>query len=327
MCKRQNIEFLRIVFTYIIVFYHILTVNFNIWTAGWLGVEFFFILSGVFFTLTYDPKKDIHVFIEKKIIRFLPVTIFGAIIALICNGSFDANRFFADVFLYSGIFPNIVGYNGPAWYISVLFWVLLIFFMIRKSMEKNKAYLIIFVITFVSSIWVIKYRDIFMGVFSSHLVRGLSCIGIGCFVGETCMIYQEKVKNNIFISILELFCLLYSIFCIFVNSLFCDRIIACICFSFLIFLFLQKKGFFSRILDNVNWSNFSKYCLSIFLTHGAVTSYILPKYLELGTLKLSVIAVIAITLLGVVTYYTVEYQIEKFLRRKLNENNNYNYNH
>lgn len=316
MYKRQNIEFLRIVFTYIIVFYHILTVNFNIWTAGWLGVEFFFILSGVFFTLTYNPKKDIHLFIEKKIIRFLPTTIFGAIIALICNGSFDANRFFADVFLYSSIFPDIVGYNGPAWYISVLFWVLLFFFMIRKAMEKNKAYLIIFVITFVSSICVIKYRDIFIGVFSSHLVRGLACIGIGCFVGETYLIYQERMRNSIFISILELFLLLYSILCIFVNSLFCDRIIACICFSFLIFLFLQKKGFFSKILDNIKFSNFSKYCLSIFLTHGAVTSYILPKYLEFGTLNLSIIAIIAITLLGIVTYYTVEYQIEKKFKEK-----------
>ena len=316
MYKRQNIEFLRIVFTYIIVFYHILTVNFNIWTAGWLGVEFFFILSGVFFTLTYNPKKDIHLFIEKKIIRFLPTTIFGAIIALICNGRFDANRFFADVFLYSSIFPDVVGYNGPAWYISVLFWVLLFFFMIRKAMEKNKAYLIIFVITFVSSICVIKYRDIFIGVFSSYLVRGLACIGIGCFVGETYLIYQERMRNSIFISILELFLLLYSILCIFVNSLFCDRIIACICFSFLIFLFLQKKGFFSKILDNIKFSNFSKYCLSIFLTHGAVTSYILPKYLEFGTLNLSIIAIIAITLLGIVTYYTVEYQIEKKFKEK-----------
>lgn len=316
MYKRQNIEFLRIVFTYIIVFYHILTINFNIWTAGWLGVEFFFILSGVFFTLTYNPQKDIHLFIEKKIIRFLPVTIFGAFIALICNGSFDANRFFSDVFLYSSIFPNIVGYNGPAWYISILFWVLLFFFMIRKAMEKNKAYLIIFVITFVSSICVVKYRDVFIGVFSSQLARGLACVGIGCFVGETYLIYREKIKDSILISILELFCLLYSILSIFINSLFCDRIIACICFSFLIFLFLQKKGFFSKILDNINWSNFSKYCLPIFLTHGVVTSYILPKYLEFGILKLSVIAVIGITLLGVVTYYTVEYQIEKFFKEK-----------
>ena len=323
MYKRQNIEFLRIVYTYIIVFYHIFSVI-NIWTAGWLGVEFFFILSGVLFTLTYNPEKNINLFIEKKCIRFIPITIFGAILSLICNGRFDANRFFADVFLYSGIFPNIVGYNGPAWYISVLFWVLLFFFMIRKAMKKNKAYLIIFVITFVSSICVIKYRDIFVAVFSPHLLRGLACIGIGCFVAEMYLIYKERVKNSIFISILELFCLLYSILCIFVKSLFCDRIIACISFSFLIFLFLQKKGFFSKILDNINWSNFSKYCLSIFLTHGVVTTYILPKYLAFGTLELSIIAIIAITLLGIVAYYMVENQIEKKLRRKVNENYNYN---
>ena len=45
--KMMNLEFLRIVFTFAVVWFHFIG-RFKIWRAGWLGVEFFFILSGFF---------------------------------------------------------------------------------------------------------------------------------------------------------------------------------------------------------------------------------------------------------------------------------------
>lgn len=45
--QMMNIEFLRLIFTLGIVSYH-LAERLNIFNEGWLGVEFFFILSGFF---------------------------------------------------------------------------------------------------------------------------------------------------------------------------------------------------------------------------------------------------------------------------------------
>lgn len=315
MTQRENINFLRIIFTYIIVLYHILTVNFNIWSAGWLGVEFFFILSGTFFVLTYSPDKKINDFISNKIIRFLPLNIFGALLGLFFSSSLCVEKFFADVFLYSAIFPNITGYNGPAWYISILFWVLLLFFLILNAFEEKKCDLIIFVITFISSICVIKYRDIFFGPFSPHLLRGLSCIGIGYFLGKFYKTFKGKVMYS---SILEIFLLPYCILSPFVLGLFQDRIISCICFSILIFLFLQNNGVISIYLQKIKWHKISKYCLSIFLTHGAITSFIVPKLTYLGVLKTTLLSIVIITILAIISHHIIEIPVLNIKKRKEN---------
>lgn len=52
----MNVEFLRIVFTLGVVCTHFFF-RLNIPNYGGYGVEFFFILSGYFLALTYNPEK------------------------------------------------------------------------------------------------------------------------------------------------------------------------------------------------------------------------------------------------------------------------------
>ena len=79
--KMMNLEFLRIVFTFAVVWCHFI-VKFKIWQSGWLGVEFFFILSGFLLVLTFKPEKTVVSFIKNKWMRFAPLTLFGGLLWL-----------------------------------------------------------------------------------------------------------------------------------------------------------------------------------------------------------------------------------------------------
>ena len=75
--RMMNMEFLRIIFTFVIVFFHLrLHKRINIFFMGRSGVEFFFILSGFFFALTYERTPTVIDFIKRKIIRFIPCIVF-----------------------------------------------------------------------------------------------------------------------------------------------------------------------------------------------------------------------------------------------------------
>ena len=77
--KIQNIEFLRIMFTTFVICFHFFS-NLKIWCNGWLGVEFFFILSGFFLVYTFKSNLNVLSFIKQKISRFVPLLIFVSLV-------------------------------------------------------------------------------------------------------------------------------------------------------------------------------------------------------------------------------------------------------
>lgn len=142
--KYHNIEFLRFVFAIIIVYFHILHANIIKFignnhdyivlakmsvNAGWI-VECFFIISGYFLYKSINADNDINIikFIWKKISRLGPVLIFSCIIGVIF---FDQNIYQA---IFNSLFLQCIGlsldYKGINWYISPLFWALILYYTI-----------------------------------------------------------------------------------------------------------------------------------------------------------------------------------------------------
>ena len=150
MPRMLNLEFLRIIFTFAVVWFH-LVYCFKIKNSGWLGVEFFFILSGFLLVLTFKPEKTFPDFIKNKWIRFMPLTVFGGALNLIFEPDIRSIRVFADLFYFArtGI-ANEMGYNQPAWYISALMVVSGFYFYMMKTLKRETANLLTGVIVFFS---------------------------------------------------------------------------------------------------------------------------------------------------------------------------------
>lgn len=108
--RLYNMEFLRIFFTFCIFSCHVCDM-FQIVNYGRFSVEFFFILSGFFLYYTIDRQKDLPNFIIKKIIRFLPLMLFGEIVCgLIRHNVFVENYISLLYYILRGFANMGLGY-------------------------------------------------------------------------------------------------------------------------------------------------------------------------------------------------------------------------
>ena len=195
--KILNFEFLRIVFTFSILWNHFA------WRFGfyahhtYMAVEFFFILSGFLLLLTFRPERTAVDFIKNRWIRFAPLVYFGVVMDLLFERTIDGSKLFADIFFYTrtGLYTEN-GYNPPSWYVSVLIIVSLFYLYLIKHFKEEVSNLIIAVITVLSSYFVVKYFIIGkaeqIGILNVHQMRGFACIGLGIFVAKIYRIMKDK---------------------------------------------------------------------------------------------------------------------------------------
>ncbi len=323
--KIQNIEFLRIMFTTFVICFHFFS-NLKIWCNGWLGVEFFFILSGFFLVYTFKSNLNVLSFIKQKISRFVPLLIFVSLVRYFVKSNlyivFNDNNFFSNMF--SGILffqvPGLhhhFGYLNVSWYIQILFWVSLLYFYLMKYYRKETVNMIILLIVFFSYIGITSTtwscRTEINEFFKVNLLRGLGGMGIGYF-GALFIMEGHRIsfKNKIVYSIIELLLLLYCFMALFCKDLYPNNsLLYVIAVFFLIILFIQKDGYFSNLLNEYNWSAVSKYCLATYLCQGIIVYDLFgifyayyPKDWPLGYFIGFII--LSCWLLGIFSYHIVE---------------------
>lgn len=260
MARLHNLDFLRIVFTFEILLAHVLF-EVNLPNHGGFCVEFFFILSGVVFTLTYDKSKSVYDFLKEKIIRFLPIITICSLLRILTKGV-NLRRFFIDISLlpYPGMI-NEDGYGEVAWYITILFWVSLFYFYLLKISKKETANLVIGLISFISLIalskfgggkWVTLEKAGQLGyLINSSFLRGLRGMGVGFFLVKICRDIDFGFKNKMLISLFEAVVLIYSIICLFYKKTYFGLYpFGIICFATLILLFMKNRGYVTQFLNN-----------------------------------------------------------------------------
>ena len=317
--KLKNVEFLRLLFTFCIVAHHMTPVV-DFFNEGWLGVEFFFILSGFFLMITFNPERTGGAFVRSKIIHFIPLTVLLAVF----NGKLaliPANMLFLQGTGLSAAAPP------QGWYLGVLFWVSLFYFYILKTFRPEIAKLTIAVLTFLA-------YCAFKNGWSNDLIyfqmiRGIAGIGLGYFLG--CLWKSENAKGEyqgktMPYTIAEMLILPYAVGLMFVKPLYPDnKIFAVISFAALIILFVLKRGAVSRFFEKPFFAKISCCSFAVYMTHENlvrnITFSIMDKYPVTATDFKGVLVASTFLLsygLGLLVWKYAEVPAARWLKSKMN---------
>lgn len=362
MEKIKNIEFLRVVGCLAIVLLHLFLKSmlgsfqdvglyrqmYEFTSYGSKAVDLFFIISGLFFAYTINTDQSFSEFVKKKLVRLYPV--FLCIIVLYFIFSLFGTMKFAlednilTLLLLNGTAIVIKSGNAQhVWYVSAMFWVILLYFYLLKCFDKKIVNLLVsLVILFSYSFLIHTQNGGIGGIHNTYynfinlgLLRALGGIGIGYFIGEWYKSNVDKIKSwnpNIYsvivLSLLEIIILYFIITNFLFHSFkYNNQFIYIVLYASIIILFLIKKGIFSKMLDYNIWRSMAKYTYSIYLIHFPILSH-----LRFGLWKhnpeiiyeypmLNVIAAIFIVIVaGILCYHFVEKPCLEYYRKRKAEN-------
>lgn len=340
--KIYNLEFLRFVFIICIILGHFMSPKRGLWVSfpdiqiyedihrtinsTWLGVEYFFIIAG--FLLVYTFKNiSVSQFIKKKAVRLLP-SVIGMLVFTFVIGLFIPG---IKVNIYNAIvtclFLNNLGIipNQYTWFISPLFFSLLLYFYLLKYYKKENINLAIAIIVFSSYLLIANsncWWDAFYnykGIFNIGLLRALGGVGLGYFVATFYFNNIEGFKccaKNLFTKLLftmaECFLLFFIIYYSIFHTFRHTRFIFLFMFIALLLLFIARKGWMSQVLDN-RVSNFiGKYVYSIFVMDQINQMFWFQKLHQMSEfahnnpLLLLFICILTNIILGILVYHLFE---------------------
>lgn len=315
--KYMNVEFLRFIFSLMIVYFHffphikgfvgdneIYALFARNSSNAWIIVEYFLIIAGYFFYRTfYKKEQSWSSFALTKIARLWPVLAFvtfcWVIEHLIFGMKINLYTQFINLFFFQCIGITIGHeFYGVLWFISPFFWVLLFYFYILKNWKKENANLVIALLVYFSLVGNLNYfhgglgRETIHTFINAGVMRVLAGIGIGYFIGvfhesikncvEICKTKLQKVFKFIIVSSIEIYCFVFLLNNgIFHKLSFNNKLIYILIFSILFFCFLMKQGFLSKFLDNKFWGYCGRFSYSIYAMQYVVF-FILKKTMWLN---------------------------------------------
>ena len=212
--RKVNFIYLyKIVFT--IAIFHL---HYYAWygmkTGGWyIGVDFFFLLSGFLLSDEFFEKKRLNLsiteWIKHKVKRLWPHYIVSLMILIIAMHDVSIYKALLEaIWMNFACLGNNI--NTPDWYVVVLFWIEIIYFILFKYiLKKNRCsrYSVIngVICLFVYSILIIRMGNIDLwtnvkGIIPMGLVRGFCGIGVGMSLREisTKKYFENKCGNSSF---------------------------------------------------------------------------------------------------------------------------------
>ena len=262
----HSISFFRLVFTFIIAFWHFPMLSKEWLKSGYIVVEFFFILSG--FLLYQSSRKPIDTieYTKNRLSKFWLKTVVITIIISLANGSitFDClNNFLqysAEVLLllvYVVPFDkNIQLDNGPIWYLTVLIWGGAFIYAIIKTFTKKQK-LILAVICFVCYTIVLNHsydlNDVW--AYPLPLLRGLAGISLGCILNYI-VNEHSNITGKTLIDITGILGFVISTILLFITDV--HGILPVICYSFIIFSCFKKETVIYKVLNRPIFSKLSR---------------------------------------------------------------------
>lgn len=329
--KNFSIEFLRIVFMMYIVMRHSLA------AAGifrdnclWIGVEFFFVLSGFLLTTTFSADKSIWRYVVERYVRFAPLTALGcALCALIVTP--DLLSLVSNILLLSetGSVVFSGASNPPTWYLSVLVWGGTLYLLLFKYCRAKYFVVALMVIVGLSLLRKHGYEPVNGGISIAgvphRFVRGVAEMGVGC---AAAMFFRRDILSRFsyaLMSMLEVGTFLVAIvgpFAPIWNHPGCITLLV-LNDALLIGLFMSKSGCLSRLLNMPFWGELSQYVLALFCTHYVTTFAIEKTMMSNAGLSVRSLmvggALLGSVVLSIVSRKFIEIPCAKFLRCRFDE--------
>lgn len=306
--RNDFLNLLKFLFIIIICLHHACWFD-NI-RHGYLPVEFFFIVSGIFIFQTYiNKKRTLWEYTTKRIIRIFPTYLFMLFIYMIFSIVYPQfyKPYNYNEWLYSaisnslllqstGLGYNIVRFNYPDWYLSVLFWGSIFLYFILRYRYARKFILITIVICTYSYYFIFKINNLndiwgYYSIFYMPLWRGLAGMSTGILLGN---ILQKKYiksyldKNIHLFNLITILSFVIICFCIISPKNF--DWLCIICFVLIILNLFTPNGMnkFSNkihILKNIPDISFEMLLLHFLLIPVSVKISTLMGVLEIPMLK------------------------------------------
>lgn len=360
-----NIDFLKFIFCISIFLYHMPK---SFWRyaphlkdfilqfkGGFICVEFFFIIAGFFWCLNADKCKDILDFAVKKIIRMWPVICFGVIICAvlavfkIIHFDFYANveaLLFMNGFTLNGNmeFHKGLGNLHPTWFVSILFWVLLLFQYVYNNFSKKTFNLLIAITAFILLVFRIRMcsgcvvgtslSNVF-SILSPGIIRGFYSCAIGCLIAELYKNFNPILENiklstkwNLILSTINCFALGVIGHNLFIEpTLKKHSTFLIICFVFVLILFAFNKDFVSKFFNQKILGVFGLFSFSIYVTHAIPLEIFKQQifikkhvaFLSENAETMILFYIVSVLVLGIATYLFIEKPIGNKLAIKYKE--------
>lgn len=299
--KLYQVEFMRFIFSALIVYFHILHANIMKYVGESAAryemlaaqskyasciVECFLILAGYFFYYSFwkNSKQSLGEFAYKKISRLWPVLAFSIFVGI----AFFRFKWYPQ--LFNLLFLQCIGvsleYQGINWYISPFFFVLLFYFaLLRYSKDRKKTSLLIAVLVYFSYVLNIEKtgggfgRETVYGVFNLGVFRAIAGIGLGYLLAAGVQTARERMKIKkiqlskfqeiaimLIISVVEIGCLillLSDFLC--AERAYGNQFIVVILFSIFLICMVSCRGIFSKIFNRKFFGIWGRYAYSIYV--------------------------------------------------------------
>lgn len=206
--RNGSVDFWKFLFAVVIVFFHgknLTDGESYAFLGGSIGVEFFFIVSGVLMANSAQRMsegqenitlgQDTFRFIKKKILGLMPEIYFAWIIAFLVKhiGEFSIKGMMKDAIESIGelLFlteSGFMGYraNTVCWYISAMLLAMLILYPLMRKYKDSFFYIIapilaIFLFGITYQNWnSLRAPHVWLGYCYKSIVRATMCITIGC---------------------------------------------------------------------------------------------------------------------------------------------------
>lgn len=327
--KNYSIEFYRVVATLIICFHHFQSkVGIAIISYGFLMVEFFFILSGIFIAQKFE-SENCHSgskYFIGRVKRIYPEYILAAVIGIVSYsviGKFDISKAISEVLMLQNTGLFMGGYNYPCWYISVLVVMSFILYECLKHFKNTFVSVIIPLIVVGGYGYILNgFSEDYGFVWSTQgfihipMLRGLCGLSLGIFIFYLSQCSFIHGIKRWLATATEIICLVIIVVGL-VTNIFKIQVVG-VAVATLLFVTYSKLGFIGSKLLNHKWISYiSNYSFSLYLNHGIIANtldFVNRTYLHLGK------QLMIIYLVFVIVYSVITHNIISLLLKKLSFN-------
>ena len=265
-----NLDFLKILFTIVIILYHFIR-KMDFWCEGGYAFDLFFIISGFLCVVTFDKNLSVVDFIKKRYFSFLTFLVL-AILTLLPFKTFSLSKILNNIFLTP--VWNYDLFVLVAWYINVWLWLSLCLFYLQKTVKKEYINLIILLSVFVSICLMTAYNQWLVwpkiGFLNGGWFIGIAGMGTGYLLSLIPRQNRiESLSKCLLYTLFESFFLCYTIGCMLIESWYISPYFIFVSSCILFFLFLQKKGALSQITNIPFFMKLRKFILPVYLLQQA----------------------------------------------------------